>query len=134
MTILPARFIHIGINRPWQQVYAFAAQPENMVRWASGLASGLRPDGEDWVGDGGPLGEIRVRFSQKNPFGILDHTVTMANGLTVENSMRVVANGDGAEISFMLLKRPDMDDAGFEADAAHVSKDLKTLKDLLENK
>ncbi|CDN54276.1 Polyketide cyclase / dehydrase and lipid transport [Neorhizobium galegae bv. officinalis bv. officinalis str. HAMBI 1141] len=134
MTTLPARIIHIGIERPWQHVYAFASQPENMPLWASGLAAGLTRDGDHWIGDGGPVGLVRVRFSPDNPFGILDHTVTMENGLVVENPLRVVANGDGAEIMFTLLQRPDLDDSAFEADAAHVRKDLRALKNLLEER
>lgn len=134
MTTLPARIIHIGIDRPWREVYEFAADPENLQHWASGLASGLTRDGNEWVGDGGPIGKVRVHFAPDNPFGIIDHTVTMENGLVVDNPIRVLANGHGAEITFFLLKRPDMDDAGFEADAAHVLKDLTTLKTLLESR
>lgn len=134
MTTLPARIIHIGIEKPWQEVYAFAADPHNMPLWASGLASGLTRDGDDWIGDGGPVGKVRVRFTPENPFGLLDHTVMMENGLVVENPLRVVRNGDGAELMFTLLQRPDLDDKAFEADAAHVLKDLQTLKDLLERK
>ncbi|TCV66769.1 hypothetical protein EDE05_11376 [Neorhizobium sp. R1-B] len=134
MSILPARIIHISIAKPWQEVYAFAKSPENMPLWASGLASGLTREGEEWVGDGGPIGNVRVRFTPDNPFGILDHRVTMESGLVVENPLRVVPNGDGAEVMFTLLKRPDLDDAAFETDAATVSKDLGTLKSILENK
>ena len=134
MTILPARIIHIGIARPWRDVYAFAANPENMKLWASGLSSGLVREGDYWVGDGGPIGKVHVRFAPENPFGIVDHVVTMDNGLVVENPLRIVANGDGAEVMFTLLKRPNLDDAGFEADAAHVLKDLQALKALLESK
>lgn len=134
MSILPARIIHIGIDRPWREVYAFAADPENMQHWASGLASGLTREGDDWIGDGGPIGKVRVRFAPGNHYGILDHTVTMENGLVVDNPLRVMANGDGAEVMFTLLKRQDLDDAGFEADAAHVLKDLQALKALLEKK
>jgi hypothetical protein len=133
MTILPARIVHIGIERDWREVYAFASRPENMSAWASGLASGLTQDGEDWLADGGPVGQVRVRFAPTNPFGVIDHTVTMETGLVVENAFRVTPNGDGAEVTFTLLKRPDMDDAAFEADAAHVRMDLQTLKGLLES-
>lgn len=134
MTTMPARIIHMSIERPWQEVYAFASNPENMPLWASGLSTGLARDGDDWIGDGGPLGKVRVRFTPGNPFGILDHTVTMENGLVVENPLRVMRNGDGAEIMFTLLQRPDLDDAAFESDAAHVLKDLRTLKELMERK
>lgn len=134
MTTMPACIIHIGIERPWLEVYDFASRPENMPLWASGLSSGLTREGEDWIGDGGPIGKVRVRFAPPNRFGIIDHVVSMENGLVVENPLRVVANGDGAEVMFTLLQRPDLDDAAFEADAAHIRKDLKALKDLLEDK
>ena len=134
MTTMPARIIHMSIERSWREVYAFASNPENMPLWASGLSTGLDRDGDDWIGDGGPLGKVRVRFTPGNPFGILDHTVTMENGLVVENPLRVMRNGDGAEIMFTLLQRPDLDDAAFESDAAHVLKDLRTLKELMERK
>lgn len=134
MTTLPARLIHRTIKRDWRAVYAFAAQPENMPLWASGLASGLTRDGEDWIADGGPLGTVRVRFTPPNDFGVLDHRVTLPNGLSVENALRVVSNGDGAEVMFLLLRQPAMDDAAFESDAAHVARDLDTLTRLMEDK
>ena len=133
MSPMPARIIHIGIARDWRAVYRFASQPRNMPQWASGLASGLTPDGDDWIADGGPLGSIHIHFSPPNDFGIIDHVVTLGTGVSVVNALRVVANGDGAEVMFTLLRQPEMTDAQFEADAAHIAKDLATLKDLLEN-
>lgn len=132
-TTMPARIVHVSIARPWTEVYAFAADPQAMRLWASGLASELVPDGDCWVGDGGPIGRVRVRFAPANRFGILDHTVTMEDGREVANPMRVVPNGDGAEVLFVLLRRPDQDEAAFEGDAAHVLKDLTRLKALLES-
>lgn len=132
MTTMPARIIHIPIERNWREVYAFASRPENMPLWAAGLASGLTPDGEDWIADGGPIGEVRVRFAPPNDFGVVDHRVTFADGQQFENALRVVPNGDGAEVMFTLLRHRDMDDAAFERDARQIEKDLGTLKDLLE--
>lgn len=132
MGTLPARIIHRSINCDWHKVYAFASMPENMPFWASGLASGLAPAGEDWIADGGPIGKVRVRFAPKNEYGVIDHSVTMPNGLVVNNALRVVPNADGAEVIFTLLHLPGMDDAAFEADAAHVAHDLETLKELME--
>lgn len=132
MRLMAARVVHIGIARDWREVYAFASKPENMPRWAAGLASGLRPDGDDWIADGGPIGKVRVRFTPHNTLGVLDHAVTMPDGSVVENALRVVPNGDGAEVMFTLLRRPDMDDAAFESDARSVEADLAQLRDLLE--
>lgn len=134
MTTLPARIVHRAIACNWHAVYAFAGKPENMPRWASGLGCGLTRDGDDWIADGGPIGNVRVRFAPPNDFGVLDHTVTLPNGRVVENALRVVPNGDGAEVMFTLLRQPDMDDAAFESDAAHVARDLDTLAKLMENK
>lgn len=131
MNVMEARTVHVSILRTWSDVYDFAASPENMPLWASGLGQGLKPDGEDWLADG-PLGSVRVRFAPRNDFGVLDHVVTMESGLKVNNALRVMPNGDGAEVMFMVLKLPGISDEQFEADANWVLKDLNTLKKLLE--
>ena len=132
MSAHAARVVHISVDRDWREVYAFASDPQNMPRWASGLASGLRRDGEDWIGDGGPLGDIRIRFAPPNDLGVIDHTVTLPDGLATLNALRVTPNNDGAEVAFTVIRQPSQDDAAFAADAAHVLKDLQALKALLE--
>jgi hypothetical protein len=129
---MPARIIHVPIERNWREVYAFAAKPENMPRWAAGLASGLEQKGEDWIADGGPIGKVRVRFAPPNDFGVIDHRVTFESGEQFENALRVVPNGDGAEVMFTLLWHPGTDDAAFERDARQIEMDLLSLKGLLE--
>ncbi|AYG59340.1 SRPBCC family protein [Rhizobium jaguaris] len=131
MSTMTAKIVHISIDRHWKEVYGFAGRPENMPLWASGLASGLEQDGEDWVAKG-ILGTVRVSFSPRNEFGVIDHTVTIESGFKAHNALRVVPNGDGCEVMFTLLKLPDMTDTQFAADAAHVLKDLSTLKSLME--
>lgn len=128
-----AEILHVGIARDWRAVYDFAASPDNMPQWASGLSTTMRKDGEDYVADGGPIGEIRVRFAPRNDFGVIDHTVTLESGVTVHNALRVVPNGDGAEVMFTLLQLPGMDDQAFAGDAAHVRADLERLKTIMEN-
>ncbi|MDL2400596.1 SRPBCC family protein [Rhizobium mayense] len=131
MSTMTAKIVHISIDRHWKEVYGFAGRPENMPLWASGLASGLEQDGEDWVAKG-ILGTVRVSFTPRNEFGVIDHTVTIESGLKVYNALRVAPNGNGCEVMFTLLKLPGMTDEQFAADAAHVLKDLSTLKSLME--
>ncbi|KAA0697589.1 SRPBCC family protein [Neorhizobium sp. P12A] len=131
MSIMSAKIVHISIDRDWRDVYDFASKPENMPLWASGLASGLEPDGEDWIATG-VLGTVRVSFVPPNEFGVLDHTVTIESGLRVYNALRVVPNGDGCEVMFTLLRLPGMTDEQFAADAAHVQRDLEALQNLME--
>lgn len=46
MATMNAKVVHATIARDWKQVYDFAHKPENMPKWASGLANGLKQDGE----------------------------------------------------------------------------------------
>ena len=132
MPTMPAHIIHISIERDWRDVARFVLDPENMAQWAAGLGAGFERRGDHWVVDGGPIGEIEVRFAPDNDLGVADHDVTMPDGTTVQNALRVVPNGDGAEVMFTLLRQSSMSDADFEADAAHVRKDLAKLKSILE--
>lgn len=132
MSTMQARIVHISIERDWRDVARFVLDPRNMPQWASGLAAGLERNGDHWVADGGPLGEIKVRFAPTNDLGVADHEVTLPDGRKFHNALRVVPNGDGAEVMFTLLRAPDMSDADFDTDAEHIDKDLKALKSLVE--
>lgn len=132
MPVMQSRIIHLSVEKPWAQVYGFASDPRNMPRWAAGLGGGLKPDGNDWIADGGPLGEVRVNFAPTNEFGVIDHVVTLPDGLKVYNALRVTPNGSGAEVSFTLLRLEGMTDEDFEEDAKAIRADLETLKSLLE--
>lgn len=132
MPVMQSRIIHLSVEKPWAQVYGFASDPKNMPRWAAGLGGGLKPDGNDWIADGGPLGEVRVNFAPVNEFGVIDHVVTLPDGLKVYNALRVTPNGSGAEVSFTLLRLDGMTDEEFEQDASAITADLETLKSLLE--
>ena len=79
------------------------------------------------------MGTVRVRFVEPNAFGVLDHDVRLESGVSVHNSMRVVARDDGrSEVIFTLFRRPGVSDAEFDADAGAVEKDLGALKEILE--
>ncbi len=127
-----ARTISISIRRDWREVYEFAHRPENFARWASGLASSLRKEGNDWVAQA-PEGRVKVRFTERNGFGVLDHTVILRPGVEIYIPLRVVANGSGCEVIFTLFRSPEMTDEMFSRDAEWVARDLGALKALLES-
>lgn len=115
-----SRHISIWIDRPADEVYEFAANLENMPRWAAGLASGL--------------GDVAVEFAPANMFGVLDHVVTLPSGEVVYNPMRVIPAGPDesrCEVVFTLRRR-GMTAEEFDADAAAVAADLATLRRLLD--
>ena len=86
-----------------------------------------------WVADA-PFGKVKVRFAERNPFGVMDHDVTLESGVTIHNAMRVVPNGEGSELMFTLIRQSGMSDAQFARDKGAVEADPKTLKALLEGK
>ena len=131
MTLFETCPVTVSIARPAVDVYAFARRPESFPKWAAGLGAGLTPDGERWVAHG-PDGDVHVRFSPENPYGVLDHWVTLPDGTELSIPLRVVANGDGAEVTLTLFRAPGMDDAAFARDQGLVAKDLAKLEALLE--
>jgi hypothetical protein len=131
MTLFETRPITVSIARPAAEVYAFAHAPESFLQWAAGLGAGLTRDGDRWIAHG-PDGDVHVRFSPQNPYGVLDHWVTLPDGTEISIPLRVVANGDGAEVTLTLFRVPGMDDATFQRDQGMVTADLAKLKALLE--
>ncbi len=126
------RHISVAINRAVREVYEFTSKPENLPRWARGLAGSIENVGGEWIAKS-PMGTVRVRFVEPNALGVLDHEVTLESGISVHNPIRVVARDVGrSEIIFTLFRRRDVSDAEFEADAGAVERDLGALKELLD--
>lgn len=73
-----------------------------------------------------------MEFTPRNTFGIIDHQVTLENGNTVYNPMRVIANNKGCEFIFTLFWLPGRSEAEFNADAKAVTNDLHKLKEIIE--
>ena len=103
------------IERPPGEVYAFVSDLKNLPRWASGLKAGLK-----------------VRFVEKNPFGVLDHYVKVDSGPEVYMPMRVFPNGDGSEVLITVFHQPGTSEEKFAEDTQWVRRDLEALKELLE--
>jgi hypothetical protein len=126
-----SRTISIDIARNWKEAYDFAAVPENFSRWASGLGKSLWQENGEWRAQG-PEGPVRIRFSERNAFGVLDHVVTTSSGAEVYIPLRIIANGTGCLVMLTLFRLPGMTAEKFDADAEWVKRDLNTLKTLLQ--
>lgn len=129
--LVECRHITIAIARSAQDVYRFTSEPQNVPQWAAGLAGSIKPDGDTWVAESS-MGRIRVRFTPRNEFLVLDHDVTLPSGDTIHNPMRVLPNGDGCEVVFSLFRRPGVSKEAFEEDARAVARDLEALKMRME--
>jgi len=126
-----AKTLTISINRPVAEVYAFAANVENLPRWATSFVRSVRKTREGWIADT-TEGAMGFEFAAKNALGVLDQIVRPAPGIEVHVPIRVVPNGDGAEVLFTLIQFPGMPDEKFSRDMGMIERDLKTLKTVLE--
>lgn len=133
MTPAPPRSRHVSvvIGTTPEAAYEFASRPENLPLWAAGLVqTTLRPDGDSWVADT-PDGAVRIRFAERNAWGVLDHEVTLPTGETTYNPFRILPHPDGCEALFT-IRQLGMSDEELERDAGLVTDDLGRLAVLLE--
>lgn len=133
MTALEAVVVAQAVDVPASRVYAFASRMDRLPLWASGLAQGVRQRDGKWFANS-PMGEVEVRMAPANAFGVLDHDVTLPNGIQVHNAFRVTPCGEGSLLAFVVLRLPGVSQQAFGADVAHVRRDLAALKELLERK
>ena len=127
--------ISIPVNRPYREVYEFLAEPHNFPSWASNLGSRFEHlEGQLWVTET-RKGRVVIRFAKRNEYGILDHAVyPEGSPEPPATPMRVIANGDGAEILFTLLQRPGMSDEAFASELEWTRSDFEALRSMLESR
>lgn len=126
----PVKIISVSINKPAAEVYAFASNPENFPKWIAFIKSMTR-QGDIWLAET-DLGNIQIRFVPNNEFGVIDHDVTLPDGETINNPMRVIPNKNGSEFIFTLFWRTNKTEKEFNEDAQAVTKDLQKLKQIME--
>jgi hypothetical protein len=121
-----------SIDRPADEVYAYASDPANLPEWAPGLGTSVEKVGGEWFVETS-MGRVGFAFVECNDHGVLDHDVTLPSGETIHNPMRVIRDGAGSEVVFTLRRLPNMTDEEFARDAKAVAADLARRKRLLES-
>lgn len=125
-----SRHVSTVIGAAADDVSRFVSEPDNLPKWAAGLASSeIVRRGDDLLAES-PMGTVTVRFVPRNTFGVVDHDVILPNGDTVHNPLRVLPHPEGAEVVFT-LRQLAMSDDEFDRDARMVEEDLARLKALL---
>jgi carbon monoxide dehydrogenase subunit G len=127
MTVQRSAVVHISILAPPKSVIAFLSDIENWKTWAPWIHSVGRTSGGDWKLET-EAGPMKIRFVEPNSLGVLDHEVTVASGMVVLNSMRVLPNGDGSELVMVVFQSPGVSTEQFDRDVQAVTDDLVRLK------
>ena len=79
------------------------------------------------------MAAVKVRFVERNAYGVLDHYVKRSTpGHEVYMPMRVFPNGEGAEVLLTVFRQPGTTEEKFAEDTQWVRRDLEALKQLLE--
>lgn len=126
-----SRTVSVSIRKSPATVYGYLADPAHLPQW-SAFITHIRRDGMAWLAIT-PQGPVRISFSPPNPYGILDHHVTVSPKPTVYVPMRVLKNNDnGSEVIFTVFRLPETTAEQFQADIDSVPADLANLKRVLE--
>ncbi len=124
--------INLAIRRPVGEVYAFLAEPTNYPKWAAVVPNTLRRvDAYDWEAET-EFGPRLIRFCPRNDLGVLDHAVYRRGEDPVMMPMRVIANGEGCQLTFAFYRRPGTTDEQYSSAIEWVTTDFETLRALLE--
>lgn len=87
-----SRHVSERIDRRAADVYAYASDPANLPQWASGLGSSVENVDGQWFVET-TSGRVGFAFVERNPYGVLDHDVTLPSGEVAYNPMRVMPAG-----------------------------------------
>ncbi len=125
--------IIVRIERPFDEVYAFCAEPLNFGRWATEPNTPLEPlGGYEYLAQL-PQGPRVVRFAAPNPYGVLDYQVYergQTEGPT--RPVRLIRNADGTELHVTRFQHDGMAAEQFASEVEWVRSDVQRLKALLE--
>ena len=132
MILLKSRTLSVSINRKPKIIYEFVLNLDNLPRWAKMFCRSIKLLNGEWIAKT-PQGQAKVRITERNDLGILDHYVRLLSSPDeVFVPMRVVQNGDGSEVIFTVFQLVGMSEEKYAEDIRMVEQDLQNLKNIVE--
>lgn len=132
---MPASAEHISlyIDCHPAQVYEFLCAPENISQWSRDLNGPVEQVENGWIFDSSQ-GPVKVCFSLRNEFGVLDYSLTFTSGEVYQLPMRVLPNGCGSELVMTIWIADGTSHQDFLRYKQMVKEDLIAIKDFIANK
>jgi hypothetical protein len=128
---MKSKTLNISIKSDPKTVYEFISNLENLPKWAPSTFPSIKEVNGEWLVDT-PHGQNKVMLTEKNNFGILDHSVKLVSGAEVYVPMRVLRNGTGSEVLLTIFQTTELTDEAFIQDIKMVERDLNHLKTIIE--
>ena len=127
--------IVVEIEVPYERALEYLSDPRRYAEWAAVVPETYRQlDNGDWVAEVRFGGERHIRFSEPNSDGVFDHAVFRPGEALLWMPMRARPEGNGTELSFTFIQRPDMSPDEFASTIEWITTDLLTLKTVLEGR
>jgi hypothetical protein len=131
MALHESHLIHFTLTRSVAEVYAYVSKPQNFAQWAAVVGPMRQVGPLEWKAEMA-FGMRIVRFTEPNPYGVLDHAIYKEGDEPVVMPMRVTANGDGCDLIFVFFRRDGMTDEQFASGVEWVNADFLALRSILE--
>ena len=124
--------ISVYIERPVEEVYEFLLDPHNLPRWAPLYSNVFKHlGGLEWLAET-HAGRRVIRFAERNPYLVLDHSIFEPGTTPRTVPMRIFENDGGSEIAYTLLQHPEISDESFASEIEWLQADFAVLKSYLE--
>lgn len=133
--MLESRVVVVSINRPFQEVYDYLADPANLSQWGTNFGTEMRHVSGTTYEVDLPAGKLMMRFSERNRFGIIDFAIYPAGTEPgPPTPARVYPNGTGTDLAITMFKFPGITDDKFNSDEEWMRSDLGRMKMILEDR
>ncbi|TKG70787.1 SRPBCC family protein [Prauserella endophytica] len=119
----------VSISAPTKTVLDLVADPQQLPRWAPGVAKAVRPEGDEWVLVNGDT-EFRITVRVSREHGTVD--LLSAQDPRQGVFTRVLPNGEGSEYQFTMLFPADAPDTAVAEQMSTVREELRTVRKLCE--
>lgn len=115
------------------QVYDLLCNPENFAAWSNDLKGPIEQLENGWLFDS-HQGPVKVCFSPRNDFGILDYSLTLSSGEVYQHPLRILPNGLGSEVVMTIWVANGTAHQDFLRYRQMVKEDLIAIKDFIAKK
>jgi hypothetical protein len=132
LTPMRSATLTITIAAPRDDVFAFLADGANLPAWASNFAPAIRPNGDGWIVNQGAV-EIGLEIPANRELGTVDLHITLPSGARRAVYLRVLPNGEGAEVLFTLFHSDLRTDDDIARQNDEVAEELRRVKAIFED-